>query len=144
MELRLHTVVDSDNVINKILNEPVLVDIKFKADTDISNPSLMLSDITLDYDTFNYAYIPKLKRYYFINNITNINNTMWRLDLSCDVLETYKNDILGSKARFYRNIRSGDYVNATIDEEIHKTVSIHNSDVIFDNKSNYVLSVIGE
>ena len=144
MELRLHVVLDSDNVINKELNEPVIVDIRLKADTDITNPSIVLSATNIDYDIFNYAYIPQLKRYYFINNITNINNTMWRLDMSCDVLETYKNDILGSKARFYRNIRNGDYVNAAIDEELHKTVSIHNSDVIFDNQPNFVLSVIGE
>lgn len=48
-----------------------------------------IGEMVLDY---NYAYIPRFNRYYFINNIT-WNNGMFILNLECDVLGTYKKAI---------------------------------------------------
>lgn len=41
---------------------------------------------------YNYAYIPRFNRYYFINNIS-WDNGMFILNLKCDVLGTYKTAI---------------------------------------------------
>ena len=41
---------------------------------------------------YNYAYIPRFNRYYFISNIS-WDNGMFILDLKCDVLATYKEQI---------------------------------------------------
>lgn len=145
MELKLYSVSDGDNVINKDLGTAITLNIMLKADTDIISPSLILTSSGLiDYNEYNYAHIPLLKRYYFITDLTNINNKMWKLQLECDVIETYKNDILASKARLQRNIKTGDYVNAAIDTNAFQSVALHKSNVTFSNDNNYILTAIGE
>lgn len=56
-----------------------------------------------DIPTFNYAYIPILNRYYFINNITSINKNLWELECEVDVLMTYKDAIFRTSAFIDRN-----------------------------------------
>lgn len=51
----------------------------------------------------NYAYIPQFNRYYYINNIASINNEIYELSLSVDVLMTYKEDIKKLEAYVTRN-----------------------------------------
>jgi hypothetical protein len=41
---------------------------------------------------WNYAYIPIFDRYYYISDITSI-GSVFRLQLTCDILATYKTDI---------------------------------------------------
>lgn len=43
--------------------------------------------------TSNYAYIAAFGRYYFINNITILDSQRVQLDMSVDVLETYKTQL---------------------------------------------------
>lgn len=45
---------------------------------------------------YNYAYIPRYKRYYWITDIKVEPNNLWWVYLSCDVLATYKTDIQNS------------------------------------------------
>nr|DAL07618.1 MAG TPA: hypothetical protein [Caudoviricetes sp.] len=45
---------------------------------------------------YNYAYIPRYKRYYWITDIKVDPNNLWWVYLSCDVLATYKTDIQNS------------------------------------------------
>lgn len=44
--------------------------------------------------TFNYVYIPIFKRYYFVTSLSSVSKNIWRMELNCDVLMTYKNEIL--------------------------------------------------
>lgn len=58
--------------------------------------SMLSFDIVVEYGqvpTFNYAYIPSFNRYYFIDDIVSVNNNMWELLMSVDVLMTYKTAI---------------------------------------------------
>ena len=144
MILQLCTVNDGDNVVNKTLTNILELNVRLKKDFDIENPVLVLSGV--DYTTylnFNYCVIPDLNRSYFINNSEQINNRVVKLNCSCDVLETYKTDIINSSSRFLRNIETGDYLNTTI-EHSHETMKINNfSNVdITDNKS-MILTTIG-
>ena len=42
----------------------------------------------------NYIYIPQFNRYYFVDNIISTAGSMWRFELSVDVLMSFKSDIL--------------------------------------------------
>lgn len=44
--------------------------------------------------TFNYVYIPIFNRYYFVTSLSSVSKNVWRMELNCDVLMTYKNEIL--------------------------------------------------
>lgn len=120
IDLILYSINDGDNVINKNLENGVTVQINLKQGFDIINPDIVLNG---DYRGFNYAHIPDLNRFYFIAEIEQLNFQLVKLSLECDVLETYKSDILNSNARFKRNIKTGDYENISIDHS-NKTTSV--------------------
>lgn len=47
-----------------------------------------------DVPTFNYVYIPIFNRYYFVTSLSSVSKNVWRMELNCDVLMSYKNEIL--------------------------------------------------
>lgn len=120
IDLILYSINDGDNVINKNLVNGVTVPINLKQGFDIITPDIVLNG---DYRGFNYAHIPSLNRFYFINNVEQLNLRLVKLNMTCDVLETYKADILNSNARFKRNIKTGDFENISIDYS-NKTTSV--------------------
>jgi hypothetical protein len=129
MKLFLYNVTDDSQTINKTLGVGYELTINLKHDTDIINPSIILMSVLgVDFKNYNYAFIDGLERYYFIDKIQNKNAKLWELDLTCDVLETYKLNILNSNARFMRNIRTGDFVDSQIDVSTLSTVNNYSSD----------------
>lgn len=127
MELILYKTDDSPNTINKTLTDPLTLEINLKKDTNIINPELVLNG---DFRGFNYAHIPELNRYYFINSMEQLNFRLVKISLECDVLETYKADILNSPCKFNADIQAGDYTsfsgssNFTQDSESFSDVEI--------------------
>lgn len=47
---------------------------------------------------YNYAFITEFNRYYFITDIKSIRNGIWEVSFLCDVLMSFKDDILDSYA----------------------------------------------
>ena len=87
--------------------------------TSILSPSFNIkisnqSDVMMS----NYCYIPILKRYYFITDIVAVNNDIYQINLSCDVLMSFKNDILKQQAVIAR--QENDY-NVDLDDPLLKT-----------------------
>lgn len=145
MILNLYVVNDGDNVINKNKTNKTSITINLKRDVNISSPSIiLLDDTTVNHSDFNYAEIEELGRFYFVDNIQRLNNKMIQMDLVCDVLETYKVDVLASKARFSRNIKNGDYVQGNIDSSYITSVDKYLSTVDIENQSSLILTSVGE
>lgn len=145
MDLILYSINDSDNTINKTLVNGLTVNINLKRGVNVITPSIPLADIPgIDLSAFNYASIPGLGRKYFVNQVSNTNGRVWVLELECDVLETYKADILAANSRFTRNIKTGDYFNADIDMSTLTTVQQYDSDVTaFDGEETIILTTLG-
>ena len=62
-------------------------------------------EIIIQYDKppdFNYCYIANFGRYYYVENIVSMRQNLWRVRLRCDVLMTYKMQILNLTARIAR------------------------------------------
>lgn len=142
MELRLYKTTDDDNVINKDLEFIKSMDINLKDTTDVSNPNLRLKLNIDDIGTFNYAEINTFNRKYFMRDIQNLNNDIWLVVLECDVLETFKDDILNSNAQYLREIRTGDYQDINSEMDIRKDVYKYISDTRISKGSDMILSVI--
>ena len=144
MELKLYSVNDGDNVINKTMVLKDTMEINLKRDVDIINPRLILiPNLPTGFSGINYAEIPELNRFYFVDSITNISATLWQLDLSCDVLETYKADILASKARFYRNLKAGDYFDTAFESSHITTVAKYASDKGISDNETLIMTTVG-
>lgn len=142
MELKLYKTTDDDNVINKDLEFFKSTNINLKDNVDVSNPNLKLKLNVDDVKNFNYAEIDTFNRKYFVRDIQNLNNNIWLVILECDVLETFKDEILNSNAKYLREIRSGDYQEINSEIDVRKDVYKHNSDVRIAKGSDMILSVI--
>ena len=144
MELKLYALNGGENVINKSMTLKATMEINLKRDVDIINPRLILiPNLPTGFSGINYAEIPLLNRFYFVDSITNISGTLWQLDLSCDVLETYKADILASKARFYRNLKAGDYFDTALESSHITTVAKYASNKGISDSETLILTSIG-
>lgn len=95
MEIRFYTYTGEKNVINKKLNSytSTFINIKYQ-DLDVTAPTFLLKFI--DYPNYNYLYVPTLKRYYFIDSINIKTENVYEIRCTCDVLESFKEDILNS------------------------------------------------
>ena len=136
----LYSINDDDNVINKNLGMGLNVPIHLKGDFDLINPTVILNG---DFRQYNYAHIPDLNRYYFIERFEQLNLKMVQLYLKCDVLESYKSDILNSVARFKRGIKNGDYHNINIEHSNKMIVERFDSDGLEMGGNTMIISVVG-
>lgn len=68
----------------------------FRDEVDILNPIITI-ETDENLTMYNYAQIEIFGRYYFIENVSVVNNNLWTLTLSVDVLYTYKDVIFESE-----------------------------------------------
>ena len=141
MEIIFYTTNDSSNVINKTLDNPLTVNINLKKDTDIINPELILKG---NFRGYNYAHIPALNRYYLVTAIEQLNLSIVKIRLMCDVLETYKDIILNSEASYNRGLKEGDLYDGNLDVSPKKTVRIVESSInVKANEPTIILTTMG-
>ena len=138
MQLNLYKTLDSENVINKKLTDLMTIDINLKSSVDIVNPEIVLNG---DFRGFNYAHIPELNRFYFIDQIEQLNLKLVKLNLRCDVLETYKSEILNSPCNYKATAKDGDYTNIEASSDFND-VDTYKSDIILDDGNSIILTTV--
>lgn len=98
---------------------------------------------------FNYAYIPDFNRYYYIDDMLLSGDNLWSLDLSCDVLMTYKEDIyknfgvVGRQEFEYNSLMDDDSVPTESGYDLDIVEWNHLDDSDRDHKFIDLLTVIG-
>lgn len=120
-----------------------------RSECSIIRPSIIIERDTLP--TFNYVYIDAFGRYYFVTGITSVSYRMWRIELNCDVLMTYKDGISAVTAIIARqeNDYNDDLVDSEIPTEKEPTITIREitnsvlSNQLGNNTHSMVLTVIG-
>ena len=91
MQLKLYKSLDEKNRISKTLTDELILNGALRDNSSIVKPTILIQTDPLDY---NYAYIPEFGRYYFINNVVAMRNKAFIVDLKCDVLMSFKEEIL--------------------------------------------------
>lgn len=102
-----YTTHSKENEINKTLQSPVEVNANMNVtELDVMRPQLLIktSDIS-----GNYIYIPKLRRYYFIDTKTNVDNIHTYLTLRCDVLLSWKDEIMNATGHIVKSQNGNSY-----------------------------------
>ncbi len=145
LTLKLYLTNDSDNVINKTLTGTVAMAVRLSKDIDLLRPVFLLVEpASIDFKNFNYCEIVELNKYYFIRSIELVNNEVYRLICECDVLETYKSDILASECSYHKQISAGDYGEISNFTSTGKTiVTNYDSDVTLTLGNTNILTVMG-
>lgn len=144
MLMKMYDTKSSNKVINKVLENEHEFDIKFKDKTDIVNPVVILHSPTLILS--NYAYIPDFHRYYFVDKIELFPNSVYNITLRCDVLESFKNDILASSGFINQQSQNvNKYYNSNYQSEVRKEVDLYKSNVTIpiDVKSTILVTIGG-
>ena len=108
------------------------------------NHTIILSNIVgVDFLEFNYATIEELNRSYFITSVDSMNRELWKLTMTCDVLETYQASIKGSVARLRRGLQVGDYHAEGMGSTVNSNVSQYMSNITLpDDEHTNVLTVV--
>lgn len=107
MIIKLYKSPGDRNIINRtktLLKEMQTIE---TTDTvDIENPEILIDrdDTVIGFD---YAEIPKFKRFYFLNSFQIVNGNQFRLYLESDPLESFKSSILNSQAVARRSTNRG-------------------------------------
>lgn len=144
MLMKMYDTKSSNNVINKVLENEHKFDIKFKDKTDIVNPVVILHSATLILS--NYAYIPDFNRYYFVDKIELFPNSVYHITLRCDVLESFKDEILASSGFINQQTKNvNKYYNSNYQSEVRKEVDLYKSDVTIstDVKTTILVTIGG-
>ena len=104
MQIAFYKNKSANNVVNKTIGEPIRtisgIIVKEQNSLKTANPSLLLQidgDWT-DIVDFNYCRIYQTDRYYYVTNHA-AEGGLLRLDLECDVLMSFKDDIYSPSQR---------------------------------------------
>lgn len=141
MLIKMYTVSDAANVINKTLGASFDVEVTLRKDFNIFSPELVLLVTHAQAMAFNYIAMPELERFYFVDRVDSVNSRLYRFMLSCDVLETYKAQIMAAEGKFERDIAAGDYGNVTAESGVYDFTDIK-SDVTFEQGSSILVTTV--
>lgn len=102
MTIRFYTNTAEKNRVNKsdYLTQKSEMIGTLRESTSIINPVITIHSVNgaTPLSGINYMYIVDLDRYYFIVDISTVNNDIWVINAKIDVLHTYKRQIYEQKA----------------------------------------------
>lgn len=136
--LELYKVTNQPNELNKTLNNAIIIDGVFRSEFDAID---VIVEIETNNYEFNYVYIQTLGKYYFLTNITHVNAKIIRLYLHCDVLMTYKTDILASSGLVTQGGNINPYY-SNIESDNRQIIRRVTFPYTFNDTGNYVLVTI--
>lgn len=140
MRLLLYKTVDEKIKINKTLTDEVELNGALRDQSSIISPSILVQTEPLEY---NYAYIPEFNRYYFINNIVAYRSKAFVLELKCDVLMSYKDEILELSGVVSRLNEGSEYANRDITTECREEHTKISFEKGFTDNGTYILVTQG-
>ncbi len=134
---------DGDNVINKDFKIIKELDINIRNNFNFNSPILIIKIEDNDLLDCNYLTIPDFNLKFFIREINNKFGRVYELVCELDLLETYKEVIMGSKYEYLRQIKNGDYVNINPDYLIKTVSSKIDCLVNVEQEQSIIISTLG-
>lgn len=142
MELKLFQNKSSENTINKDLTLITTKNINLKQSTNLYETFLVFkNDNSTDYIKVNYAKM--LNKNYFVSHETLQNNSLIRLHLKEDVLETYKDNILNSSADIIEKSTPNNVRNIETSKEV-ETFKLKSTVVLPKTQSVIMVTIASE
>lgn len=144
MNIKFYYNSSEKNKIGKSLSKTLSLTGNLHEECSVTNPVILVEVESLI--NYNYCYIEEFKRYYFINDVVSVRNNLWRVSLKCDVLESFKKDILNlscivdkQQNQSYNNyIDDGSYINRA-----DSFVEIANYQNGFNSNGEFILITAG-
>lgn len=141
MQLNLYKSLDEKNRIRKTLTDELKLNGALRDASSVMSPAILIQTDPLEY---NYAYIPEFSRYYFINNITAMRNKAFLIEMKCDVLMTYADEIYKLQALIDRSEEEQDsYVNGDFVVDVRQEDEIVQFPIGFTSEEYVLLTMKG-
>ena len=144
MKIKLQKNKSEKNRINKSISLVKELDGTFRDSSSIIDPIITIETTHDTITEINYVTIPEFKRGYFITNIKVERNNIYTIQLHCDVISSFKNEILKCKGIVVKN--ENEY-NLYIDDG---TLQTYNNPIVLTKEfsggfssPHYVLAVAG-
>lgn len=146
MELQLFNNKSQPNKVYKSKTLITTLNGDVKENVNIENPSFTVPHFS-GFDSVNYAYIPELARYYFVN-VEVLVGGLIKLTMKSDVISTFWGSFRYSPCIARRSSSAPDY--RLVDNRV---ISLPNPQIIYrrtncaltlSNSNNYVLTVTGK
>ena len=125
MQIQLFVNSSPKNKLNKEITLAKDIDGVLRDQASVLNPIILVKDVDTE---FNYCYIPEFKRYYFLEGITRVLNGARILQLKCDVLMSFKDEILETKIMLARNTSEGSLITSQLARSVQSSVTLHEFD----------------
>lgn len=144
MNITLHINSSPENYINKSLNSGFTREGTMRVPLDVRTPVITIEFQPASQLRFiNYAYVEDLNRYYYVTNMVRLNNKLTELHLKCDVLMSFKNNILNGTYNISQHTTSDRYIINSADyiknQSQQQTLFFPNSM----NERSYLITVAG-
>lgn len=150
MDINLYTTPNPPNKIGKTKeNLKNFTDVIFYDDSELNliNPVIVINGFSTveDFAIYNYCYIPKMKRFYFIENIRALRGKRIEIQCKVDVLESFKTDIRASKQLVARqeNAKSQYLVDNRLPISKKTDILVNNFGASFTENNSFVLTTVG-
>ena len=142
MKIDLYKNTSSENTMDKIITDKKTFEGTLKNTIDIANFSVIFNFFE-DWNDFNYIYIEKLKRYYFVESKKVVNNSLIQYDLIEDVLMSFKDliksqNILLNESETAFNGSANNYI---AENKLTVANDYEMSDLFTSNKSGVLITV---
>ena len=135
-QVKLYNTLSDSNVIDKILTNETIFNGTSRQPINILTPEIIIEGQNIN--SFNYAQIPDLQRYYFITDIILLKSNIFNLNLRVDVLMTYRQDIKDSYGNFTMQFSHNPYF-GEYEIESRRDVERYNFDNPFDKNGTLIL-----
>lgn len=110
MDITLYKTNDDNRTVNKTLTNATNKKVELLSEFNFDDLNIRLTGIT-DTLAFNYLYVPKLKKYYFITDVTYKAKNTCIIACHIDVLMTFKESLLKCKG-LLNNFSQNKYPNS--------------------------------
>lgn len=109
-------------------------------EVSVTNPVIRVSSVP----EANYCFIPEFKRYYYIDDVRAYRNNMWFIVLRCDVLMSFKEEILKLYACISQQEGDGNPYAADIQTEARNNLEVIKFNRTLDNPQLILITVRGK
>ena len=145
MEIELYYNQSDDRMINKSLIVGESISGTLIEETSVMNPSIIVdNDAVLRY---NYCYIDQFQRFYSVEEVLSVRTGLWRVNLACDVLMSFRRDIMNLTAVVEKQTMgsNGDeYIDdGSLVVDNNMFTRIYNFPNGFNNSGEYILITAG-
>lgn len=87
-----------DRTIGKTFTNVAVKNGSYRSTVDLLNITIDMEMTATEFDMANYVYIGDLDRFYFIKSKTILKDGLYRLNLSCDTLQTFASELKNTRA----------------------------------------------